>query len=67
MLVGTDVCVRMIFVPGGNPPVCFGDHMTINKHTYCGHFNQFGQHDYFACFLLPDHSPKVIYHIFCRT
>jgi len=34
MLVGTDVCVRMVFVweetgvPGGNPPVWLGDHMT---------------------------------------
>ena len=33
MLVGTDVCVRMVFVweetevPGGNPPVWLGDHM----------------------------------------
>ena len=36
MLVGTDVCVRMVFVweenivPGGNPPVWLGDHMTIS-------------------------------------
>ena len=35
-LVGTDVCVRMVFVweetgaPGGNPPVWLGDHMTIS-------------------------------------
>ena len=35
MLVGTDVCVRMVFmweetwVPGGNPPVWLGDHMRI--------------------------------------
>ena len=35
MLVGTDVCVRMVFgweetgVPGGNAPVWLGDHMTI--------------------------------------
>ena len=35
-LVGTDVCVRMVFVweetgvPGGSPPVCLGDHMTIS-------------------------------------
>ena len=35
MLVGTNVCVRMVFVwewngvPGGNPPVWLGDHMTI--------------------------------------
>ena len=33
MLVGTDVCVRVVFlfeeteVPGGNPPVRLGDHM----------------------------------------
>ena len=36
MLVGTDGCVRMVFVweetgvPGGNPPVGLGDHMTIS-------------------------------------
>ena len=36
MLVGTDVCVRVVFVweetgiPGGNPPVWLGDHMTIS-------------------------------------
>ena len=36
MLVGTDVCVRMVFVwaetgvPGGNPLVWLGDHMTIS-------------------------------------
>ena len=39
MLVGTDVCVRMVFVweetgePGGNPPVWLGDHMTISHAT----------------------------------
>ena len=36
MLVGTDVCIRMVFVweetgvPGANPPVWLGDHMTIS-------------------------------------
>ena len=36
MLVGTEVCVRMVFVweetgvPGGNPPVWLGDHMAIS-------------------------------------
>ena len=36
MLVGTDVCVRMVFVweetgvPGWNPPVWLGDHMPIS-------------------------------------
>ena len=36
MLVGTDVCVRMVSVwketgvPGGNPTVWLGDHMTIS-------------------------------------
>ena len=36
MLVATDVCVPMVFVweetrvPGGNPPVWLGDHMTIS-------------------------------------
>ena len=36
MLVGTNVCVRMVFVweetwvPGGNPPVWLGAHMTIS-------------------------------------
>ena len=36
MLVGTNVCVQMVFVweetgvPGGNPPVWLGDHMTIS-------------------------------------
>ena len=42
MLVGTDVCVRMVFVweetgvPGGNPFVWLGDHMTIS-HAYVGY------------------------------
>ena len=37
MLFGTDVCVRKVFVweetgvPGGNPPVWLGDHMTISQ------------------------------------
>ena len=36
MLFGTNVCVRMVFVweetgvPGGNPPVWLGGHMTIS-------------------------------------
>ena len=36
MLVGTDICVRMVFVweetgvLGGNPPVWRGDHMAIS-------------------------------------
>ena len=36
MLVGTDVWARVVFVweetgvPGGNPPVWLGDHMTIS-------------------------------------
>ena len=36
MLVGTDICVRMVFMweeteePGGNPPVGLGDQMTIS-------------------------------------
>ena len=36
MLVGTDVCFPMVFVwektvvPGENPPVWLGDHMTIS-------------------------------------
>ena len=36
MLVGTDVCIRMVFVweetgvPGGSPRVWLGDHMTIS-------------------------------------
>ena len=36
MLVGTNVCVPVVFVweetgvPGGNPPVWLGDHMTIS-------------------------------------
>ena len=36
MLVGTDDCVPVVFmweetrVPGGNPPVWLGDHMTIS-------------------------------------
>ena len=36
MLVGTDVCIRMVFVwketrvPGENPPVWLGDHITIS-------------------------------------
>ena len=40
MLVGTDVCVPVVFVwektrvPGGNPPARLSDHMTIsNAHT----------------------------------
>ena len=42
MLVGTDVCVRVVFVweetgvPGGNPPVWLGDHMTIS-HAHTGY------------------------------
>ena len=42
MLVGTDVCVRMVFVweetgvLGGNPPVWLGDHMIIS-HTDAGY------------------------------
>ena len=45
MLVGTDVCVRMVFVweetgvPRGNPPVCLGDHMTIS-HADAGYRTQ---------------------------
>ena len=37
MLVGTDVCVRVVFVceetrvPGGNPPVSLGDQITISR------------------------------------
>ena len=36
MLVGTDVCILVVFVweetgaPGGNPPVWLGDHMTTS-------------------------------------
>ena len=43
MLVGTDVCVRMVFVweetgvPGGNLPVWLGDHMTIS-HADAGNY-----------------------------
>ena len=39
MLVGTDVCVGLVFVweetgvPGGNTPVQLGDHMTIPHAT----------------------------------
>ena len=33
----TDVCVRVVFVPGGNPPVPLGDHMTIS-HTAVSHY-----------------------------
>ena len=42
MLVGNDVCVRMVFVwekivvPRGNPPVWLGDHMT-NSHADAGY------------------------------
>ena len=45
MLAGTDFCVRMIFVweetrvPGGNPPVWLGDHMTIS-HVDAGYQTQ---------------------------
>ena len=37
MLFGTEVCVRMVFVweetgvPGGNPPVWLGDHLTCRR------------------------------------
>ena len=40
MLIGTDDCVRMVFVceetgvPEGNPPVWLGDHMTISHADY---------------------------------
>ena len=43
MLVGTDVCVRMVFVweeigmPGGNPPVWLGDHMITISHADAGY------------------------------
>ena len=47
MLVGTDVCVRKVFVweetgaPGANPPVWLGDHMTVShaegiSNHFCG-------------------------------
>ena len=45
MLVGTDVCVPVIFVceetgvPGGNPPVWLGDHMTIS-HADIGYWTR---------------------------
>ena len=45
MLVGTDVCVRMVFVweetgvTGGNPPVWLGDHMTIS-HADAGYLTR---------------------------
>ena len=45
MLAGTDVCVRMVFVwdetevPGGNPPVWLGDHMTIS-HAAAGYWTR---------------------------
>jgi len=43
MLVGTDVCVLVVFmweetgVPGGNPPAWLGDHMTIS-HANAGYW-----------------------------
>ena len=45
ILVGTDVCVGMVFVleetvvPGGNPPVWLGDQMTIS-HADVGYRTQ---------------------------
>ena len=45
MLVGKDVCVRMVLVweetgvPGGNPPVWLGDHMTIS-HADAGYWTR---------------------------
>ena len=36
MVIGTDVCVCVganLRVPGGNPPVQLGDHMTISHAT----------------------------------
>ena len=45
MLVGTDVCVRMVFVweetgvTGGNPPVWLGDHMAIS-HADAGYLTR---------------------------
>jgi len=37
MLVGTDVCVQIVFMweeTGGNPPVLLGDHMTISHSDF---------------------------------
>jgi len=45
MLVGTDVCVLVVFmweetgVPGGNPPAWLGDHMTIS-HANAGYWTR---------------------------
>ena len=45
MLIGTDVCVPVVFVweetgvPGGNPPVWLGDHMT-SSHADAGYRTQ---------------------------
>ena len=56
MLVGTDVCVWMVVVweetrvPGGNPPVWLGDHMTIshvdagNRNPVCSGERRVGYH-----------------------
>ena len=45
MFVGTDICVPVVFVweetgvPGGNPPVWLGDHMTIS-HADAGYWTR---------------------------
>ena len=46
MLVGTDDCICVVFlweetgVPGGNPPVWLGDHMTISHAKPCRYWTQ---------------------------
>ena len=45
MLVSTNVCIPVVFVweetgvPGGNPPVWLGDHMTIS-HADAGYWSR---------------------------
>mgnify|MGYP007133209859 CR=1 FL=1 len=53
MLVGIDVCVPVVFVweeigvPGGNPPVWLGDHMTISHADQHYHLEP-----YWLCYIL---------------
>jgi len=48
MLVGTDICVPVVFVweetgvPGGNPPVRLGDHVIVDVGRICEMLVQVG-------------------------
>ena len=64
MLVGTDVCVWMVFVweeievPGGNPPVWLGDHITIS-HADAGYQTRLQRWEACALTLRQPDSHKI--------